>query len=236
MKGLLYKDFNIYKRSFVISIIIMTIFSAFGIVLLLGMTKGNFRFDFVTDSFINSTTGFIFSCLAFIAIFCELNAFGIMGMDERADWYRYLYSTPIDAITEVSSRYIFIFTITSVMTVFIAILQPIIYTFGKITYDTGSLKTILYIFVFSLILHSIRLPIEIIFNSKTSNIINMMIYFVLLIASMIFLTIAEELNVAIKLISDFISKIKHLLPFILIIFIILSYLISCFFKKRKRYI
>lgn len=236
MKGLLYKDLCLIKKPLINALLIMSVVSAFFIMLLLGLTIGNFQFDFVDTSFIKTAANFCTIFIGFMGIYFSLSGCRVMEMDEKSEWYKVLYSSPVSLGAEITSRYCLIFIYIFITTVYTCILQPVFLLICDISYGKEAFKIILFIFAANIIFTMIRLPLEIIFSAKLSTIINIVFIFVLLAGLMVWLSTAQDLTIFIRQFIDIVEGIRKYAVILLLILICVSYSVSYFFKGKRRYI
>lgn len=234
MLGLLYKDFCLIKKNILIGMLIILASVAFAVIFVLGMRIGNFKsIRELSDIYELFFKGCIYVfCLTGITV--ALTSFTIIEKDEKAEWYKVLYSSPVNVLKEVLSRYIIAFLINTIMCLFAGIMLPVIYAAGARSVGTGELKIIGICWVLGMCTILIRLPIDIIFSARKSAVISTSILCLGMIVLMIWL-LKVEAEVIFSKLSKVIDVVYDYKVAVIILLAMASFSISYFVKKNRRW-
>ena len=234
MKSLLYKDLYLIKGKILIGMAIILAVSMIGVIVVLGMTKGNFRsfaeeavlFDLFMQGFILLVIG--------TGIYTALNSASAIEMDEKSEWYKVLYASPISVRAEIASRYVLAFLVNTIMTLWATCMMIAIYAAAGKSYGAEEMKLTGYCFIFGICMILIRLPIDITFPAKMSSAISVGIIVTLLCALIIWMaitgisTVFDSLEKATKLVKKYAVLIIALISAV-------SITVSYYGKKNRRW-
>lgn len=235
MKGLLYKDLYLIRNNILIGMGIILGVSAFAIIVVLGMTRGNFKsISEETDIFNLFFKGAII-VVAGTGIYTALSSASAIDMDDKSEWFKVLYASPITALQEVVSRYLLAFIVNTLMTAWAAIIIPFIYLAGNRAYGMQEMKLIMCCWLFGILLIFIRLPIDIVFPAKVSTAISVGIISAVLIGLTVWITVADNIVVIDCIIRGIRFVYKYGIVFIAGT-IILSFTASYLGKKNRRWV
>lgn len=233
LKGLLYKDLYLIRNSILIGMGIILGASVFAIIIVLGITSGNFKSILEeTDIFNLIFKGFVIF-VAGTGIYTALCSASAIEMDEKSEWFKVLYSSPVTIIQEIMSRYLLAFTVNTIMTVWSSVNIPFIYLAGGKSYGLDELKLIACCWLLGMLSIFIRLPIDIIFPAKASTSISIGIISTMLIGLMVWVFIAGN-DVVIACIAEGIRFVCRHGVVLIAVTVSLSFALSYFGKKNRR--
>ncbi|MBE5965134.1 MAG: hypothetical protein E7252_09510 [Lachnospira sp.] len=234
MLGLLYKDFLLIRKNVLLGIFLIAAAEAFAIIFILGMNVGNFQaIKELSDIYDMFFKGSIYSfCIAGVSV--AMTSFSSIEKDEKAEWYKVLYASPVNAFKEVASRYIVAFVINTIMSVWIAILLPLVYKAGEVSCGFAQLKVVAYCWIIGMCAIMIRLPIDIIFSAKMSVLISCSTMFVIMVALMAWI-FKEEADVVFAKLAEWMDKVYDYRVLVVALIAIISFSVSYFVKKNRRW-
>lgn len=235
MCGLLYKDFLLIRKNIIIGFLSIAGGMLVAIIFILGMNIGNFgelkELDEVYNLFFKGT---IYSvCLAGVTV--ALSSSSSIEEDHKAEWYKVLYSSPINVWQEICSRYIVAFSVNTIMSIWAGCLLPMVYMAGNETFGFNEFKTVLYCWLIGILAILIRLPIDIIFSAKTSVVISGSILGILAIAITVWLILEENTEIIIETIAGWINWIYDHGIFVVIAVVVTSFFASYLGKRNRRW-
>lgn len=208
--------------------------SAFAIITVLGMTRGNFKsISEETDIFNLFFKGAII-VVAGTGIYTALNSASAIDMDDKSEWFKVLYASPVTVLQEVVSRYLLAFIVNTLMTAWAAIIIPFIYLAGSQPYGLQEMKLIACCWLFGILLIFIRLPIDIVFPAKVSTAISVGIIFSVLIGLLVWITVAGDMAVIACILRGVRFVYKYGIAFTAGT-VMLSFAVSYFGKKNRRW-
>lgn len=214
MKGLLYKDLHLVKKTVLTGIIFIVVASLFVEIITLGFTVGNFKLDDeneIKNTIIRSFVLLVAGCGIGNTLMCS----NVMAMDEMSGWYRVFDSSPVPAWKEILSRYILMIILNTLFTAMFGIIQPIILISGECGYGMEQIKLTAYMWLAGFILICLMLPIEILFPAKRATAIRITLNILILAGLIVWLSIVEYLDIIIAAIADF-MKLMYRFRFVLI--------------------
>ncbi len=195
LKGLLYKDFYLIRNNILIGMGIILGVSLFAVILVLGMTKGNFKSISEDTNIFNMFFKGAILIVAGTGIYTALSSASAIDSDDKSGWFRVLYSSPVTALQEVVSRYLLALIVNTLMTAWAAIIIPFIYFAGNKGYGMEEVKLIVCCWLFGILMIFIRLPIDIVFPAKVSTAISVGIISAILFGLMVWITVAGDTKV-----------------------------------------
>lgn len=192
MLGLLYKDFLLVKNNIIVGFLSIAGAVLLAIIFILGMNIGNFHeLKELPDVYNLFFKGTIFLlCLGGGSV--ALTSSSSIEQDHKAEWYKVLYSSPINVWQEIFSRYILAFLVNTIMCAWAGVLLPLVYMAGNEVFGFAEFKTVIYCWIIGILVILIRLPIDIVFSAKTSVVIACSLMGVFLIAFMFWVMNGEQ--------------------------------------------
>lgn len=234
LKGLLYKDLYLIRNSILIGMGLILGVTAFGIIVVLGMTQGNFKsISEEADIFHLFFKGIIFLVMG-AGIYIALNSASAIDMDTKSEWFKVLYASPITVMQEIMSRYLLAFIVNTLMTIWAAVMLPLIFLAGDKGYGVEEMKLIVYCWLFGILMILIRLPIDIVFPPKTSTAITVGIISIVLVGLMVWITVSGD-DVVVAYIMRGIRFVYHNGVVFTVGTVILSFVVSYFGKRGRRW-
>ncbi len=235
MKGLLYKDIYLIKGKILAGIVVVFAVSMLGVIMILGMTKGNFQ-SFAEEADVFRLFMQLFVVLIIgTGVYTALNSASVIDMDEQSEWFKILYASPVSVRVEIASRYVLAFLVNIIMTLWAMCMICLIYAAAGKGYGADEFKLTGYCFVFGICLILIRLPIDIIFPAKVSTAISVGIMMTLICALIIWMAIAGNASVFDSLVKAMKLVKKYAVPIIAFVGAA-SILVSYYGKKNRRWI
>ena len=235
MKGLLYKDFLLVRKNIILGFLTIASGALFAIIFILGMNIGNLQelkeLDEIYNLFFKGTIYTL--CLAGATV--ALSSSSSIEQDDKAEWYKVLYSSPITIWQEIFSRYIVAFLVNTIMCVWSGCLLPMVYMAGKERFGFAECKIILYCWLIGMILILIRLPLDIVFSAKNSAIISGSILTAFAIAMTGWLGVEEETEKIVSTLAGWIRWIYDHGIFVVIAVVGISFSVSYFGKRNRRW-
>ncbi len=234
MLGLLYKDFLLVRKNILFGILSIVAAEAFAIIFILGMNVGNFQsIKELSDIYDMFFKGIIYSfCIGSVSV--AMTSFSSIEKDEKAEWYKVLYASPVNAFKEVASRYVIAFVINTIMCIWVAILLPLVYKAGDVNCGWEELKIVAYCWIIGMCVIMIRLPIDIIFSAKISVLISCSTMFVIMVALMAWI-FKEEVDVVFAKMAEWMDKVYDYRVLVVALIAIISFSVSYFVKKNRRW-
>ncbi len=234
MLGLLYKDFLLVRKNILFGILSIVAAEAFAIIFILGMNVGNFQsIKELSDIYDMFFKGSIYSfCIGSVSV--AMTSFSSIEKDEKAEWYKVLYASPVNAFKEVASRYVIAFVINTIMCIWVAILLPLVYKAGDVNCGWEELKIVAYCWIIGMCVIMIRLPIDIIFSAKISVLISCSTMFVIMVALMAWI-FKEEVDVVFAKMAEWMDKVYDYRVLVVALIAIISFSVSYFVKKNRRW-
>lgn len=235
MLGLIYKDLVLVRKNILMGFLTIAGMALFAIIFILGMNIGNFQdmkeLDLIYDLFFKGAIFYVCGS----GIIVSLTSSSAIDQDHKAEWYKVLYSSPMNVWQEIFSRYVVAFLVNTIMNIWSAILLPIVYMSGNESFGFKEFKTVIYCWLAGLLIILIRLPIDIIFSAKTSVVICCSLSFVFLVAVMVWLMMEENIEVIFNTIKDWFDWIYNHGAFVVITVVVASFSASYFGKRNRRW-
>ena len=235
MLGLIYKDLVLVRKNILMGFLTITGMALFAIIFILGMNIGNFQemkeLDLIYDLFCKGAIFYV--CGSGITV--SLTSASAIEQDHKAEWYKVLYSSPINVWQEIFSRYVVAFLVNTIMNIWSAILLPIVYMSGNESFGFKEFKMVIYCWLAGLLIILIRLPIDIIFSAKVSVVICCSMLGVFLAACMAWLMMEENIEVIFNTIKDWFDWIYNHGALVVIAVVIASFSASYFCKRNRRW-
>ena len=235
MLGLIYKDLVLVRKNILMGFLTITGMALFAIIFILGMNIGNFQemkeLDLIYDLFFKGAIFYV--CGSGITV--SLTSASAIEQDHKAEWYKVLYSSPINVWQEIFSRYVVAFFVNTIMNIWSAILLPIVYMSGNESFGFKEFKMVIYCWLAGLLIILIRLPIDIIFSAKVSVVICCSLLGVFLVACMAWLMMEENIEVIFNTIKDWFDWIYNHGALVVIAVVIASFSASYFCKRNRRW-
>lgn len=192
MKGLLYKDLYLIRNNILIGMGIILGVSAFSIIAVLGMTRGNFKSISEETNIFNLFFKGAIIVVAGTGIYTALSSASAIDMDDKSEWFKVLYASPVTVLQEIASRYLLAFIVNTLMTAWAAVIIPFIYLAGSRTYGMQEIKLIACCWLLGMLSIFIRLPIDIVFPAKVSTAISVGIIFAVLLGLLVWIAVAGD--------------------------------------------
>lgn len=235
MTGLLYKDFLLIRKNVIAGIISIAGAVLFAIIFMLGMNIGNFQeFKELPDVYNLFFKGTIFT-LCFSGIGVALTSSSSIEQDHKAEWYKVLYSSPINIWQEIFSRYIVAFLVNTLMCAWAGVLLPFVYMAGNEAFGLTEFKAVIYGWLVGMIVILIRLPIDIVFSAKTSTVISCSLMGAFLVAFMVWLMKEPDIEQIFTTIIRGIDWIYNRGVFVVMAVVMVSFAFSYFGKRNRRW-
>lgn len=235
MLGLIYKDLVLVRKNILMGFLTIAGVALFALIFILGMNVGNFQ-ELKEEEFIYNL--FYKGCILYVCgagITVSLTSASAIDQDHKAEWYKVLYSSPINVWKEIFSRYIVAFFVNTIMSIFSSIILPIIYMAGNEPYGFKEFKTVLYCWLAGLLIILIRLPIDIIFSAKVSVVICCSFLGVFLVAIMAWLMHEENIEVIFETIKGWFDLIYNHGALVVMAVVVASFSASYFGKRNRRW-
>ena len=235
MSGLLYKDFILIRKNIIVGLVSIAGGVLFAIIFILGMNIGNFQeFKELPDVYNLFFKGTIFTlCLGGISV--ALTSSSSIEQDHKAEWYKVLYSSPINIWKEIFSRYIMAFLVNTLMCTWAGVLLPFVYMVGNEKFGFVEFKTVIYCWIIGILVILIRLPIDIVFSARMSVVISCSLMFIFLVAFMVWLTGLQEMEQMIITAVGWIDWIYNHAVLLVTAVVVASFAFSYFGKKNRRW-
>lgn len=236
MKGLLYKDLYLARKGIITGMLIIAGIVLFAVIFILGMNIGNFQSIKELGDIYNL---FFKGCILLIClggINIALNSASVMGMDEKAEWYKVLYSAPVSPLEEVMSRYILAFIVNTLISIWSALILPVIYLAGDKPYGLEEMKTIIYCWLIGFLVIMIRLPLDIIFPSKVSTGIVSGILGACILGLIVWLALEDDTEKIVATMAGWIKFVYNHAVIFVVGVVTISFAISYFGKKKRRWV
>ena len=235
MLGLIYKDLVLVRKNVIMGFLTIAGVALFALIFILGMNIGNFQ-ELKEEEFIYNL--FYKGCILYVCgagITVSLTSSSAIDQDHKAEWYKVLYSSPINIWKEIFSRYIVAFLVNTIMTIWSAIILPTIYLAGNEPYGFKEFKVVIYCWLAGLLIILIRLPIDIIFPAKVSVVICCMSLGVFLIAFMFWMANEENIEVIFRTVKNCFDWIYNHGVLVVIAVVVASFSASYFGKRNRRW-
>ena len=233
MLGLLYKDLLLIRKNIVMGILSIAGGVLFAVIFILGMNIGNLQeLKELPDVYNLFFKGTIFMICLSVGCVALTSATSI-EQDNKAEWYKVLYASPITVWQEIFSRYILAFMVNTIMSAWAGVLLPFVYMVGNESFGYTEFKTILYCWIIGMLAILIRLPVDIVFSAKTSVVISCSAMGLLLIAFLFLMYCEEDLE---KLIATVVSWLNWIYDngFVVMLVVVVSSFTFSYFGKRNR--
>ncbi len=235
MKGLLYKDLFLVRKNIIVGLLSIAGGVLFAVIFILGMNVGNFQeikeLPDVYNLFFKGTIGMV--CLG--GSTTALSSASSLEQDYKAEWYKVLYSSPMNIWQEICSRYILAFLVNTIMAIWAGVLLPFVYLAGNEDFGFAEFKMVIYCWLIGMIVILIRLPIDIVFSPKTSVAISCSFMGVLLIAFMVWLSGDQDIEQVFATMIKWIDWIYDRGVVVVIMVVLASFAFSYFCKKNRRW-
>ncbi|MBE5944261.1 MAG: hypothetical protein E7258_05015 [Lachnospiraceae bacterium] len=235
MLGLIYKDLILVRKNVLMGFLTIVGVALFALIMILGMNVGNFQ-ELKEEELIYNL--FYKGCILYVCgsgITVSLTSASAIDKDHKAEWYKVLYSSPVNVWKEIFSRYMVAFLVNTIMSIFSSIILPIIYMAGNEPYGFKEFKTVIYCWLAGLLIILIRLPIDIIFPAKISIVICCSLLGVFLVACMVWLMHEENIEVIFKTIKGWFDWIYNHGVLVVIAVVVASFSASYFCKRNRRW-
>lgn len=234
LKGLFYKDLYLIKGKILTGMAIILAVSMIGVILILGMTKGNFRsLEEEADIFHLFVQGSAVLVVG-TGIYTALNSASAIEMDEKSEWFKVLYSSPVPAHMEIASRYVLAFFVNTIMILWAALMMFAIYAAGGRSYGAEELKVTGYCFLLGICMIMLRLPIDILFPAKMSSAISVGIIMTVICALIIWMAVAGN-SAVIDSLTHAMKLVKKYAGLLMAAICAVSVSVSYFGKKNRRW-
>ena len=235
MLGLLYKDFILIRKNIIVGLVSIADGVLVAIIFILGMNIGNFQeLKELPDVYNLFFKGTIFMlCLGGISV--ALTSSSSIEQDHKAEWYKVLYSSPINIWQEIFSRYIMAFLVNTLMCTWAGVLLPFVYMVGNEKFGFVEFKTVIYCWIIGILVILIRLPIDIVFSAKMSVVISCSLMFAFLVAFMVWLTGVQDIEQMITTVIGWIDWVYNHAVVIVMTVVMASFAFSYFGKKNRRW-
>jgi len=233
--GLLYKDIILVRKNIIVGFLSIAGGVLLAIIFILGMNIGNFQeLKELPDVYNLFFKGTIFTvCLGGISV--ALTSSSSIEQDHKAEWYKVLYSSPINIWQEIFSRYILAFLVNTLMCAWAGALLPLVYVAGNEGFGYAEFKTIIYCWLLGFLVILIRLPIDIVFSAKTSVVISCSLMFIFLVVFMVWLTGVQDIEQMITTVIGWIDWVYNHAVVIVMTVVVASFAFSYFGKKNRRW-
>lgn len=235
MLGLIYKDLVLVRKNILMGFLAIAGVAIFALIVILGMNIGNFQ-ELKEEELIYNL--FYKGCILYVCgtgIIVSLTSSSAIEQDHKAEWYKVLYSSPINIWKEILSRYIVAFLVNTIMTIWSAVILPTIYLAGNEPYGFKEFKTLVYCWLAGILVILIRLPIDIIFPAKVSIVICCSLSGVLLVACMAWLMMEENIEVIFETIKGWFDLIYNHGVLVVMAVVVASFSASYFGKRNRRW-
>ncbi len=235
MLGLLYKDIILVRKNIIVGLVSGVGGVLFALTFILGMNIGNFQeFKELPDVYNLFFKGTIFTlCLGGISV--ALTSSSSIEQDHKAEWYKVLYSSPINIWQEIFSRYILAFLVNTIMCAWSGVLLPLVYMAGNESFGLAECKTVIYCWLVGIIVILVRLPIDIVFSAKMSVVISCFLMFAFLVAFMVWLTGVQDVEQMITTAVGWIDWVYDHAVVLVTAVVVASFAFSYFGKRNRRW-
>ncbi len=167
MKGLLYKEWCLNKKTICLFALIALVFSVLGLLVFLSMICGNLKG--VLDSESSSMLLSVFTHAPYIIALCASAVCNAsVCSDYESGFMKLTHTLPLSPIQKVSTKYIFAFAIMCVSFVFGICNAFAMHTMAQQEITLTPIKTMLLFLVIAVILNSIFIPISYLLKKKRS--------------------------------------------------------------------
>ncbi len=235
MAGLLYKDLILVRKNVMMGFLTISGMALFAIIFILGMNVGNFQeikeLKEIYNLFYKGAIFYV--CGSGITV--SLSSSSAIEQDHKAEWYKVLYASPINVWQEIFSRYILAFLVNTIMSIWSAIILPIVYIAGNETFGFKEFKVVIYCWLAGILVILIRLPIDIIFSAKVSVVICCSLMGVFLVAIMAWLMMEENTEVIFKTVKGWFDWIYNHGVLVVLAVVVASFSASYFGKRNRRW-
>ncbi len=167
MKGLLYKEWCLNKKSICLFTLIALVFSVLGLLVFLSMICGNLKG--VLDSESSSMLLSVFTHAPYIIALCASAVCNTsVCSDYESGFMKLTHTLPLSPIQKVSTKYIFAFVIMCVSFVFGVFNAFAMHAMARQDITVTPIKTMLLFLVIAVILNSIFIPVSYFLKKKRS--------------------------------------------------------------------
>lgn len=235
MLGLIYKDLFLVKKNLLLGFMTIAGMALFAIIMILGMNIGNFQ-ELKEEELVYNL--FYKGCILYVCsagITVSLTSASAIDQDHKAEWYKVLYSSPVNIWQEIFSRYLVAFLINTVMSIWSAIILPLVYMSGNEAFDFKEFKVVIYGWLVGILIILIRLPIDIIFSTKVSVIICCSLLGVFLVAIMAWIMTEKDIEVIFETAKGWFDWIYTHGALVVIAVVVASFSASYFCKRNRRW-
>ena len=235
MLGLLYKDLLLVRKNIVMGVLSIAGGVLFAVIFILGMNIGNFQeLKELPDVYNLFFKGTIFMvCLSGVCV--ALTSSTSIEQDNKAEWYKVLYASPINIWQEIFSRYILAFLVNTLMSAWAGVLLPFVYMAGNESFGYTEFKTIIYCWIIGMVVILIRLPIDIVFSAKTGVVISSSVMGLLLIAFLVWMFCEEDLENLIATVVRWLNWIYDNGLVVVFAVVVSSFAFSYLGKRNRRW-
>ncbi len=235
MSGLLYKDVLLVRKNIILGLLSIAGGVLAAIIIILGMNIGNLQeYKEMPEVYNLLFKGTIFM-VCFTGIGVALTSSSSIEQDHKAEWYKVLYSSPINIWQEIFSRYILAFLVNTIMCAWAGVLLPIVYMTGNQSFGFTEFKTVIYGWLVGILVILVRLPIDIVFSTKTSMIISCSLMCLFLFAFMVWLSGSQDVEQLIRTGINWIEWIYDHGVVIVVTVVVTSFAFSYFGKRNRRW-
>ena len=235
MLGLIYKDLVLVKKNIIMGFLTIAGVALFALIFILGMNIGNFQ-GLKEEEFIYNL--FYKGCILYVCgsgIIVSLTSSSSIEQDHKAEWYKVLYSSPINIWKEILSRYTVAFLVNTIMTIWSSIILPVIYIAGNESYGFKEFKTVIYCWLAGILVILIRLPIDIIFPAKVSVVICCSVLGVFLVAVMVWMAKEDDIEIIFRTVKGWFDWIYNHGILVVLAVVAASFSASYFGKRNRRW-
>jgi hypothetical protein len=243
MKGLLYKEWCLGKRGFLLFLILALLFSVLGVLVCLSLQFGNLK-DMGED--IALETNVLAQVFFYVPYLILLGACSrclqTIYLDYDSGWMKYSYTFPLEVQKEVGVRYLvggfcFLFAL-----LYSLVNCAVISALSKISFTVETLKNQLLLLTLVCLLFAFFLPLAMHFKSaKPVSTIAIAVLAVVYMGTAAGMYVMMELNgteaVTARGMMEKLEKLRDgifpFFPVILILGVLMSFLCSCRIYKRR---
>lgn len=234
MKGLIYKDFLLMKTELILALIILFICGIADVIIMLGAQIGNFQNDIFTGETLEGVFKGSVVVIGLIGVVVVFTTMGIFDEDEKAEWYRVLYASPITLHQELLERYLFLFLVNVFYGAVCMLMQPMMYQITNIPYTWADLKLMFIPMVIGILIVCIRVPFDVLFPTKKSNAIFLVVEFACVLAFVMCIMVMGDIVKLIDIIKEAALKLWGVSGIVVLLAFCLSYGITYSCKRRRR--
>ncbi|MBQ4283217.1 MAG: ABC-2 transporter permease [Lachnospira sp.] len=241
MKGLLYKEWCLQRKTIFTFVALALVFSLLGILMFISMKCGNLK-GWQTE---NPESAQVFlSTFTYVPYIFMLLASQVCNAavcsDYETGWMKYAYTLPVTGKVAVGTRYLFgcIAMVTGIIYGLVNALA--IYAFAGLSFDMNVIKYMLIILLGIVLSYSIFMPVSFKFKKKrTVSTISAVVFAFIYFGAMGVLAYCMEvydeevLNVMSAKLKDFCDVLAWFVPFISVAVLIISFGASVKIYQRR---